>query len=171
MHPVPGNRRAIIFTAVVAVVVLLDQWTKWAAVRYLAGAAPLVGLGGAFRLQYAENRGAFLSLGASLPESARTGIFVLMVLVVLLLLTLYVFRGKQVTAGELWASALFAAGGIGNLVDRIWLGYVRDFANLGVGPVRTGVFNVADMAITAGAVTLMFHLFRSRRSQGSTQVM
>jgi signal peptidase II len=52
--------------------------------------------------------------------------------------------------------ALVAGGGLGNLVDRFRLrGYVIDFMNLGLGPVRTGVFNVADVAIVAGVILLV----------------
>jgi signal peptidase II len=50
---------------------------------------------------------------------------------------------------------LFLAGGVSNLVDRVAMGRVIDFLNLGIGPLRTGIFNVADMAILAGVVILI----------------
>ena len=59
------------------------------------------------------------------------------------------------------AWALVFAGGIGNLIDRMRINAVIDFLNLGIGPVRTGIFNVADMAITAGFVMLLPSIFRS----------
>jgi signal peptidase II len=53
------------------------------------------------------------------------------------------------------AMALIASGGVGNLWDRFARGgSVVDFLNLGVGPVRTGILNIADLAIVAGAVFL-----------------
>ncbi len=107
MHNVPKNQRWMVYSGVLVVVVLLDQLTKAAAVARLAGEAPRLWLGGSFRLQYVENRGAFLSLGASLPEAVRTGIFVVAVLAVLVLISLYILRGKEVARGELWAAALF----------------------------------------------------------------
>lgn len=162
MNSVPRNKRVMVYAAVTAVVVVLDQLTKIAAVRWLAGEGPRLWLGGSFRLQYVENRGAFLSLGASLPDAVRTGIFVVAVLAVLVMISVYILKGEQVAGGELWAASLFTSGGVGNLIDRILFGYVRDFANVGIGPLRTGVFNLADMAITAGAVVLLIHLFRSR---------
>ncbi len=162
MQSVPRKQRIAVYAAVTALVVLLDQLAKVAAVRWLAGEAPRLWLGGSFRLQYVENRGAFLSLGAALPEAARTGIFVVAVLAVLILISIYILSGAQVARGELWAASLFTSGGVGNLIDRVLLGYVRDFANIGIGPVRTGVFNLADVAITAGAIVLLIHLFRSR---------
>lgn len=55
----------------------------------------------------------------------------------------------------LFGVALFVAGGASNLVDRITYGMVIDFMNDGIGSVRTGIFNVADMAIMLGAVILV----------------
>lgn len=58
------------------------------------------------------------------------------------------------------AAALLLAGALGNLIDRVRCdGLVIDFMNLGLGPVRTGIFNVADVAITAGAVCLAITSF------------
>ena len=49
------------------------------------------------------------------------------------------------------------AGGIGNLIDRILNnGLVTDFINVGIGPLRTGIFNVADIAFTCGAIAAVF---------------
>ena len=162
MSNVPKKQRWMVYSGVTVLVVVLDQLTKIAAVAGLAGEAPRRWLGGALSLESVETRGAFLSLGASLPDWLRTGIFVVAVLAVLVLISVYILKGKEVARGELWAAALFTSGGAGNLIDRILLGYVRDFAHMGIGPVRTGVFNLADMAITAGAVVLLIHLFRSR---------
>jgi signal peptidase II len=59
--------------------------------------------------------------------------------------------------------ALFVAGGASNLVDRIAHGVVIDFMNVGIGPLRTGIFNVADVAIMLGAGILMFEGYRFGR--------
>jgi signal peptidase II len=54
------------------------------------------------------------------------------------------------------ALVLVLAGGVGNQLDRVLqAGLVTDFINLGVGPLRTGIFNVADVAITCGAIGLI----------------
>jgi signal peptidase II len=59
--------------------------------------------------------------------------------------------------------ALVAAGGASNLVDRITQGMVIDFMNVGIGPLRTGIFNVADMALMLGAGFLALEGYRSDR--------
>jgi len=58
---------------------------------------------------------------------------------------------------------LFLAGGASNLVDRIAMGTVIDFLNIGFGPVRTGIFNVADVAIMAGIGLLLLEHWRRHR--------
>ena len=59
---------------------------------------------------------------------------------------------------------LFVAGGSSNWIDRLLHGRVVDFLNLGIGPVRTGVFNVADVAIMAGALLVILGSFRQHPS-------
>lgn len=70
---------------------------------------------------------------------------------------IYVFLAARLNAVQVVALSLICGGGIGNVLDR-WIcgGYVRDFLNLGIGPVRTGIFNVADAAMMAGCVLALF---------------
>ncbi|HEX5044639.1 MAG TPA: signal peptidase II [Candidatus Polarisedimenticolaceae bacterium] len=140
-----------------------DQATKALAAEHLAGRPPVLLLGGAFRLLYAENTGAFLSLGSGLPETLRLWIFVVVTGLVLALLLAYALTHRDtLRPWEMLALALVVGGGIGNLLDRVFLGLVRDFLFLGVGRLRTGVFNVADMAITGGALLMLLGLRRGR---------
>ena len=57
--------------------------------------------------------------------------------------------------------ALFVRGGVSNLLDRIIHGAVVDFMNVGIGPLRTGIFNVADMAIMLGVGIVLLETFQS----------
>ena len=132
----------------VILVVVLDQFTKWIATEHIQGQPRQEFLGGFFVLQYAENPGAFLSMGASLPDELRFIIFVLAVAVFLMIVAFFLFFRPQTPL----ASAVFAlllGGGIGNLIDRSLRenGQVIDFMNMGIGGLRTGIFNVADFAI------------------------
>jgi signal peptidase II len=122
---------------------------------------------GPVALLYAENAGAFLSIGAQLPPKVRRLIFDGVVAIGLAAAAWVLFRGR-IPADDV-ALALIIAGGVGNLIDRIRLGgLVTDFIYLSVGPLHTGVFNVADMAITAGviwiAVAWLFARKPSRRT-------
>jgi signal peptidase II len=61
----------------------------------------------------------------------------------------------QMKGVALLGLTLFVAGGASNWIDRLIGGFVVDFLNVGVGPVRTGIFNVADVAIMAGAALML----------------
>jgi len=144
----------------VASIVLLgcvscDQVTKQIAVEHLAGRPPRHHWGGLLTIRYEENTGAFLGLGAEWPESLRLAVFVVCTALALAAVSWVLVRRCPVSGAARLGLLLVLAGGLGNLVDRVRLGHVVDFLNVGVGRVRTGIFNVADMAIMAGAVLLL----------------
>jgi len=130
-----------------------DQATKALARDVLASSPPVSLLGGAVRFQYAENPGAFLSLGAGLSPQWRFLLGVVFSGVALVALAVFAARSAQLSTVQRLGLGLVVAGGLGNLIDRIVNdGRVVDFVSVGIGPLRTGIFNVADMAITAGVL-------------------
>lgn len=138
-----------------------DQATKKYAVENFKGQPPISYLGDTLRIQYAENPGAFLSLLADMSPAVRFWVLVVANSVVMLIVAAYFLWSTDLDPLSLVALALIVAGGVGNLIDRVmWNGVVIDFLNMGIGPLRTGVFNVADMAITAGFFMLLPQLFR-----------
>jgi signal peptidase II len=139
-----------------------DQATKAVAQRRLS-AQPLSYLNDLFRLQYVQNNGAFLSFGSFFSEQARFWVFTILVSIFLLGLLFFALRiAQQVSFVTLIALALLLGGGGSNLMDRIFHhGLVVDFMNIGIGPIRTGIFNVADMAIMAGLALLLLTMNRA----------
>ncbi len=139
-----------------------DQVTKQAAIAWLEGAPTTTYLADTFRLTYMENHGAFLGMGATWPPLVRWVAFTLLsglMVGVALVFALRQLRNVQRVhlSAPLWGALLLAAGGIGNLIDRIVRdGAVVDFMNMGIGSLRTGIFNVADVQIMAGAALLAF---------------
>ncbi|MBI5497825.1 MAG: signal peptidase II [Deltaproteobacteria bacterium] len=134
-----------------------DQGTKELAQQWLRGAAPTRYLGGVVTLQYAENPGAFLSLGAGMDARARFVVFTVLVGLMVLGLAWAALRGRDAPASSVVALALMAGGGLGNWWDRVvHNGVVVDFMMLGLGPLHTGIFNVADVAIMAGGGVLLW---------------
>jgi signal peptidase II len=143
----------------------LDQLTKAIAKSQLNLYDTHSLLGDTVRFRLAHNTGAFLSLGDSLPESIRQPLFTAGVGALLLGLLIYALRAKVMDRPNLIALALIFAGGVSNLGDRIvYGGYVVDFVQVGIGPLRTGVFNIADMAIMAGAFLMLIDAFRKDRA-------
>lgn len=140
-----------------------DRVTKHAAMTMLAGAPSRSYLADTVRLVYVENPGGFLSLGAGLPSVVRTGLFTAGTGLLLCLLVVLAIRGRWDRLPTL-GLALFVAGGASNWIDRVARGSVVDFLNVGVGPVRMGVFNVADVAIMLGASVIVLATFSKKRS-------
>jgi signal peptidase II len=138
-----------------------DQATKRAAVLHLEGEPDIALFGGVVRVAYAENPGAFLGLGDELPAGARVALLVVVNLLILGVLGWWAFRRPQPMLIR-FAATLVIAGGVGNLIDRVLRegGRVVDFLVVGVGPVRTGVFNVADVAVMLGVGLLFLALAR-----------
>jgi signal peptidase II len=140
-----------------------DQTTKYGAQSLLQGQSPISFLGGIFNFTYAENTGAMLSFGGALPEHYRFVLFVLLVSVFLVSATLYLLakpHGKITTI----ALSLIVGGGLGNLIDRVFNnGAVVDFMLIKIGSLQTGIFNVADIAITFGALALCLTVLHNKR--------
>ena len=108
-------------------------------------------------LRYVQNEGAFLSLGAGLPRSAGTVIFIAFPFVVLASMTMYLLRRGGIVWGTLVGFSLTVGGGAGNLIDRLLRdGGVADFIMVGIGGSRTGIFNFADLSVLAGCIVLLF---------------
>jgi signal peptidase II len=154
---------ATLALVIISLCIAVDQVAKWLAKTYLGPDGFISFAGDMFRLQYAENTGAFLSLGSSLPEPWRHIVFTVFVGIFLLALLAYLLFNPSLSREYVACLALVCAGGLSNLIDRIaYGGRVVDFLNVGMGPLRTGIFNVADMAITGGALLLLIDSFRRK---------
>jgi signal peptidase II len=127
-----------------------DQVTKHVARSLLAGAPGRSYLADTIRLEYAENAGGFLSLGSTWSPMVRTSLLTIGTGAMLLTLAGLALRSR-LTGWSLLAAILFISGGASNWLDRATRGSVVDFMNLGIGPLRTGIFNAADVSILAGA--------------------
>ena len=141
-----------------------DQASKEVAQSRLQGEPKVELLGGVVTMAYAENPGAFLGLGDELPDGARVALLVVANLGILAALGWWAFRRRQEVLVRV-AATLVIAGGVGNLIDRVLRegGRVVDFMVVGVGPVKTGVFNVADVAVMIGVGLLFLQLARPAR--------
>ena len=141
--------------------VAFDQITKAIARAVLVEGEPHDFLGGVLHIRLVENHGAFLSLGSNLPEPLRNAIFLVGASLMVAGLVAWIFLSKTADAPTRLVMSWIAAGGIGNIIDRaIFDGGVTDFLNLGLGSLRTGIFNVADMYITFAFVFMVWQTFR-----------
>lgn len=160
--------RNVLITIVALITILLDQVSKIIARSSLTMYEEHSFLGNVFVIQHTENTGAFLSLGSQLPENIRFLIFSVIVGLGLLYVLWSLIKEKGMEFHETFAWSMIIGGGIGNLIDRIGRGSVTDFLNLGLGSLRTGIFNVADMAVTAGAIILFWSAISKKMKSRKT---
>lgn len=146
-----------ILVAIVALTLVLDQWTK-----SLVRAGMQVGdsfpvIPGLLNLTYVRNLGAAFGM-----FQGNTWVFVACAVLISTIIIGYVTFSKHTTTFETVSLALIVAGALGNLIDRITSVHVTDFFEFAF--IDFPVFNVADCAITVGTVLfLVWVLFLSER--------
>ena len=141
-----------------------DQVLKELARIFLRFSPPISYLDDFVRMEYAENRGVMLSIGAALTPELRFWIFVVAVGVLLIGMLAYILWNREIDPTQTVAWSLLVSGGLGNLVDRVLRdGVVVDYVSVGIGMVRTAVFNLADVLVFAGVFILLIH--KSRKNQ------
>jgi len=143
------------------IVLLLDRITKWIVQSRFALYEQVDVLGSVIRLTYIHNPGA--AFGLYLGPWSRQIFLVLSAVAIAVLAALYWFTPAAERA-RLLAIALICGGALGNFVDRLRSAHgVVDFVDVGFGTLRWPVFNVADMAVTTGAIVLALSLWREDR--------
>jgi signal peptidase II len=150
----PSQRRGLLIAAlIIALAVTCDQAAKQAARLTLRGAGVTRVAGDFVVLVYAENDGAFLGLGSTWPRPLRVVLLSVLPSLVIIAACVALVRKRP---GGLSGFALVIGGGMGNLIDRLARdGRVTDFLNVGVGPIRTGIFNLADLFLMVGVALLL----------------
>ncbi|HDS1737567.1 signal peptidase II [Pseudomonas sp. BP8] len=136
--------------------VFLDQWVKLLALAGLQAQSFTFGNSLAWLdVALSLNPGAFLSLGANLAPGLKQLIFVLAVGVVCCWAIGWALSRWTRTPAKAAAAYFIALGGLSNLIDRVVReGHVVDYLVINLGPLHTGVFNIADIAIMVGAAVL-----------------
>lgn len=157
----PYSRRGTAgFLGMVLGLILLDQASKLWAISTFKNGPALSWAWDTFRITYAENSGAFLSLGAQLPEFIRFLVMVVFNAIVLLAVAVFLWVKREMPDRQRIVLGVILAGGIGNLIDRVcYSGVVIDFLNIGIGSLRSGIFNLADVWVSGGVIALFFLSF------------
>lgn len=140
-----------IFLALITVssVVFIDQITKFFFSRILSIGESLPIIRNIFHMTLVHNTGIAFGL---FRNQGAVFIVIPIVAVILLAYNIYYYRHNEEKLSRLYivSFSLILGGALGNLIDRIWFGYVIDFIDLRVWPV----FNIADSAITIGAIII-----------------
>ncbi|MEZ4847734.1 MAG: signal peptidase II [Bacteroidia bacterium] len=148
-------QRIIMILLLVGLNVVADQVSKKIARSNLNYDERIEVVGDYFILLMVENEGAFLSLGDELPEVMRKILLIILPSIILLFLMFSIMVRADMQRGFMIGVCFIIGGGIGNMIDRIIHGSVTDFLNIGIENLRTGIFNFADMSISAGFIIIL----------------
>ena len=141
---------------IAAAAFILDQLAKWVVTVPLSLATKPGGeieITSFFNLTWAQNYGISLSMFADQSPTAR---WILVAVTALVALAVGIWMTREKARGDVIALALILGGALGNIVDRVRLGYVVDYADLHFGAFRPFmIFNVADACISIGVLLLV----------------
>ena len=145
------TKKHISCTIMIILIVAFDQITKYFASLKLADGSVAKFIPGVVQFKYAENTG----MAFSMLSGARW-VFIALTVVVCVGVFYFLFSNRCKNLWLYWSLGVILSGGIGNLIDRIRFGYVVDF----IEPtfVNFAIFNIADCAVTCGAVVLVGYL-------------
>jgi signal peptidase II len=152
------------YLAIAGGVFMIDQSTKAWAARRLRFGDDISVISGFLYFAYAQNTGVAFSMFDDHGNTGRWGLSV--VAMIASVLVLYFFwRTPRSDDRILGALALLLAGIVGNVTDRLRLGFVIDFIDVQFGSWHYPTFNVADMAICVGAGLLILDMFLAKRKE------
>lgn len=134
-----------------AVIVGLDQWTKYLTVEHIKPIGTLPIIPDVFHLTYVENRGAAFSI-----LQGKRIFFVLLTLAVVAVILVLLYRKAKGEPLLRVSLVMIAGGAIGNLIDRLVLGYVVDMVDLRI--INYAIFNVADCFVVVGTILLAVYI-------------
>ncbi len=135
-----------------AAVVVLDQVTKWLAASFLTKVETVPIIEDVLHLTYLENRGAAFGMLKN-----NRWVFLVISTVAIIGLIIYLVKYPPKNKWLLWGLSFIVGGGIGNMIDRIWLGYVVDFIDFRL--INFAIFNTADSFVCIGAVLVLIYVF------------
>ena len=158
------QKKIIILTLLVLICnISIDRITKIIAVDFLKGKETISLFYNTVVFKYTENTGALLSIGSDWPDSFKY-ISLIIIPILICLYGLYYCAFKLTDKKMVIIIVSIIGGGLGNLVDRLFNDFrVIDFINFGIGSLRTGILNVADMSVTFGVLFLAFYTMKKKQ--------
>ena len=157
--------KLLILLAIIVSCIASDQASKKIAKEKLGNGMPIIYFNDLFRFHYALNDGAFLSLGSDLTEKLKLWTLKIIPAIFLAgIFVLIIYKLKEFDMMRLISLTLIFSGGSSNIIDRfINNKLVIDFMNMGIGRLRTGVFNFADLFILSGAILLIITYINEKK--------
>jgi len=139
---------------------LLDQLTKWAVRLKMNIGDSISILGETVRITFIENPGIAFGI-----RVGNTLVFTILSILASLGVLIYLLTHRHEKPGVQYGLALILGGACGNLIDRLAMGRVADFIDIGIRDLRWPIFNIADSAVVIGMVLLLVTIFLSDRKK------
>lgn len=146
-------------------ILLLDQITKFYVDSLMRLHESIPVIQGLFSITYVRNPGAAFGFLADASPLFRSIFFVAVTVLAIILVLHYIWKSRAKEPFLTFALVLILSGAVGNLIDRIRFGEVIDFLDVYIGTTHWPAFNVADSAISVGAVILIIELTRRGRQE------
>ncbi len=157
------KKRNISISIIIALSIFLDQISKILIRNNVEQYSDIKLIGEYFILTNVENSGAFLGMGSGFSPIMKSVFLIILPIIVLISIIIYVYRDKEIDKVSLIGFSIIIGGGIGNISDRIIYGSVTDFLFIDLGGVfKTGIFNIADLAVTTGMILILLMSFKNK---------
>jgi signal peptidase II len=156
------KKRYSLTFVVVACVVLLDQITKFFISSNMSVHDSFTVIDGLFNITYIRNTGAAFGFLANASPLVRSFFLIGVTIAVILLIIYYIWNIKAEEKFFTFPLSLILGGAVGNLIDRVRFGDVIDFLDFYIVSYHWPAFNVADSAISIGAIILLFEVFKGK---------
>ena len=157
------KKRNISISIIIALSIFLDQISKILIRNNVEQYSDIKLIGEYFILTNVENSGAFLGMGSGFSPIMKSVFLIILPIIVLISIIIYVYRDKEIDKISLIGFSIIIGGGIGNIFDRIIYGSVTDFLFIDLGGIfRTGIFNIADLAVTTGMILILLMSFKNK---------
>lgn len=154
----------MLYFAVAAIVVILDQASKriiWEMYKQTGGTDLIDGV---LRISLSKNAGAILGI-----LSGSRALLISVTILSVIILILFAHRMRFAPVSKRIFIGLIFGGAFGNMIDRIATGEVLDFIDMGIGAYRWPTYNVADIAVTVGAILLIYGFIRHPEKESETE--
>ena len=157
------KKRNISISIIIALSIFLDQVSKILIRNNVEQYSDIKLIGEYFILTNVENSGAFLGMGSGFSPIMKSVFLIILPIIVLISIIVYVYMDKEIDKISLIGFSIIIGGGIGNIFDRIIYGSVTDFLFIDLGGIfKTGIFNIADLAVTTGMILILLMSFKNK---------
>ena len=143
------------YFTLISILIIIDQAIKWISRTKLTKFESYPVIDGFFHFTYVENRGAAFGMLQN-----KTWFFVLITLLVVGYMIYFTKKNKNIDIKLTFVLSIITAGAIGNLIDRIWLGFVVDMFDF--RGIWQFVFNFADICVVVGGILLIFLIIKDK---------